>query len=90
MPVIIDGKATAARCNEETGCHIAALRARGVTPGLAVVLLGEHPASQAYVRSKDKTCRELGMHSRKLELPAATTQEDLLRLIAELDRKSVV
>ena len=84
MPVIIDGKATAARCNEETGCHIAALRARGVTPGLAVVLLGEHPASQAYVRSKDKTCRELGMHSRKLELPAATTQEDLLRLIAEL------
>jgi methylenetetrahydrofolate dehydrogenase (NADP+)/methenyltetrahydrofolate cyclohydrolase len=85
MPVIIDGKATAARCNEETACDIAALQARGITPGLAVVLLGEHPASQAYVRSKDKTCRELGMHSRKLELPAATTQEDLLRLIAELN-----
>ena len=85
MPVIIDGKATAARCNEETGRDIAALQARGITPGLAVVLLGEHPASQAYVRSKDKTCRELGMHSRKLELPAATTQEDLLRLIAELN-----
>jgi methylenetetrahydrofolate dehydrogenase (NADP+)/methenyltetrahydrofolate cyclohydrolase len=85
MPVIIDGKATAARCNEETACDIAALRARGITPGLAVVLLGEHPASQAYVRSKDKTCRELGMLSRKLELPAATTQEDLLRLIAELN-----
>jgi methylenetetrahydrofolate dehydrogenase (NADP+)/methenyltetrahydrofolate cyclohydrolase len=85
MPVIIDGKATAARCNEETGRDIAALRARGITPGLAVVLLGEHPASQAYVRSKDKTCRELGMNSRKLELPAATTQEDLLRLIAELN-----
>jgi methylenetetrahydrofolate dehydrogenase (NADP+)/methenyltetrahydrofolate cyclohydrolase len=85
MPVIIDGKTTAARCNEETGRDIAALQARGITPGLAVVLLGEHPASQAYVRSKDKTCRELGMHSRKLELPAATTQEDLLRLIAELN-----
>ena len=85
MPVIIDGKTTAARCNEETGRDIAALRAQGITPGLAVVLLGEHPASQAYVRSKDKTCRELGMHSRKLELPAATTQEDLLRLIAELN-----
>jgi methylenetetrahydrofolate dehydrogenase (NADP+)/methenyltetrahydrofolate cyclohydrolase len=85
MPVIIDGKATAARCNEETGRDIAALRTQGITPGLAVVLLGEHPASQAYVRSKDKTCRELGMHSRKLELPAATTQEDLLRLIAELN-----
>lgn len=85
MPVIIDGKATAARCNEQTARDIAALRAQGITPGLAVVLLGEHPASQAYVRSKDKTCRELGMHSRKLELPAATTQEDLLRLIAELN-----
>jgi methylenetetrahydrofolate dehydrogenase (NADP+)/methenyltetrahydrofolate cyclohydrolase len=85
MPVIIDGKTTAARCNKETGRDIAALQARGITPGLAVVLLGEHPASQAYVRSKDKTCRELGMHSRKLELPAATTQEDLLRLIAELN-----
>jgi methylenetetrahydrofolate dehydrogenase (NADP+)/methenyltetrahydrofolate cyclohydrolase len=85
MPVIIDGKATAARCNEETARDIAALRAQGITPGLAVVLLGEHPASQAYVRSKDKTCRELGMHSRKLELPAATTQEELLRLIAELN-----
>ena len=85
MPVIIDGKATAARCNEETARDIAALQAQGITPGLAVVLLGEHPASQAYVRSKDKTCRELGMHSRKLELPAATTQEELLRLIAELN-----
>jgi methylenetetrahydrofolate dehydrogenase (NADP+) / methenyltetrahydrofolate cyclohydrolase len=85
MPVIIDGKATAARCNEETARDIAALRAQGITPGLAVVLLGEHPASQAYVRSKDKTCRELGMHSRKLELPAATTQVELLRLIAELN-----
>ena len=85
MPVIIDGKATAARCNEETARDIAALRTQGITPGLAVVLLGEHPASQAYVRSKDKTCRELGMHSRKLELPASTTQEDLLRLIAELN-----
>ena len=85
MPVIIDGKATAARCNEETARDIAALRAQGITPGLAVVLLGEHPASQAYVRSKDKTCRELGMHSRKLELPATTTQEELLRLIAELN-----
>ena len=85
MPVIIDGKAIAARCNEETARDIAALRTQGITPGLAVVLLGEHPASQAYVRSKDKTCRELGMHSRKLELPASTTQEDLLRLIAELN-----
>ena len=85
MPVIIDGKATAARCNEETARDIAALKSRGITPGLAVIILGENPASLAYVRSKDKTCRELGMHSRKLELPAATSQDELLRLIAELN-----
>ena len=85
MPVIIDGKATAARCNEETAREIAALKSLGITPGLAVVLLGDNPASQAYVRSKDKTCRELGMHSRKIELPAATSQSELLRLLAELN-----
>ncbi|MFM8230120.1 MAG: bifunctional methylenetetrahydrofolate dehydrogenase/methenyltetrahydrofolate cyclohydrolase FolD [Chthoniobacterales bacterium] len=85
MPQIIDGKKVAARCLEETKQRIAALRARGVTPGLAVVLVGENPASQAYVRSKDKTCRELGMHSLKLELPADTTQEELLAKITELN-----
>jgi methylenetetrahydrofolate dehydrogenase (NADP+)/methenyltetrahydrofolate cyclohydrolase len=90
MPVIIDGKATAARCNEETARDIAALKSRGITPGLAVIILGENPASLAYVRSKDKTCRELGMHSRKLELPAATSQEELLRLIAELNADPAV
>ncbi len=85
MPTIIDGKAVAARCNAETAREIADLQARGVTPGLAVVLLGDNPASQAYVRNKDRTCRELGMHSRKIELPASTPQDELLRLIAELN-----
>ncbi len=85
MPTIIDGKAVAARCNAETARDIADLQARGVTPGLAVVLLGDNPASQAYVRNKDRTCRELGMHSRKIELPASTPQDELLRLIAELN-----
>ena len=72
MPVIIDGKATAARCNAETARGIAALSAQGTTPGLAVVLIGENPASLAYVRAKDNTCRELGLHSRKIEVPADT------------------
>ena len=85
MAEIIDGKQTAARCLAETAADIAALRSSGITPGLAVVLLGENPASLAYVRSKDKTCRELGMHSRKIELPAATPQDDVLRLVAELN-----
>ena len=85
MPTFIDGKTIAARSRASTADEIARLRARGITPGLAVVLLGDHPASRAYVRSKDKTCRELGMYSRKLELPASTTQEELLHLIAGLN-----
>ena len=85
MPLIIDGKETAARCLAETAQRIACLRARGITPGLAVVLVGENPASQAYVRSKDRTCRELGMHSRKIELPADTSQDRLLDVVAELN-----
>lgn len=85
MPVLIDGKKTAARCLEESARDIAELRGLGITPGLAVVLIGEDPASMAYVRSKDRTCRELGMYSRKFELPAETPQEDVLALIAELN-----
>jgi methylenetetrahydrofolate dehydrogenase (NADP+)/methenyltetrahydrofolate cyclohydrolase len=85
MAEIIDGKKTAARCLADTAAEIAALRASGVTPGLAVVLIGENPASLAYVRSKDKTCRELGMHSRKIELPAGTSQAEVLHLVAELN-----
>jgi len=85
MPLIIDGKQTAARSLAETAQRIAALRARGITPGLAVVLVGENPASMAYVRSKDKTCRDLGMHSLKLELPVDTTHKKLLSTIAQLN-----
>jgi methylenetetrahydrofolate dehydrogenase (NADP+)/methenyltetrahydrofolate cyclohydrolase len=85
MAEIIDGKKTAARCLAGTADEIAALKRSGITPGLAVVLVGENPASVAYVRSKDKTCRELGMHSRKIELPADTPQDELLRLVAELN-----
>ena len=90
MPVILDGKATAARCNADTAQRISALQAQGITPGLAVVLVGDHPASLAYIRSKDKTCRELGMHSRKIELPANTTQEELLRTVTGLNADPVI
>jgi len=85
MAEIIDGKKIAERCLAETAADIAALSSSGTTPGLAVVLIGDNPASLAYVRSKDKTCRELGMHSRKIELPAETPQAEVLRLIAELN-----
>ncbi|MGA1539126.1 MAG: bifunctional methylenetetrahydrofolate dehydrogenase/methenyltetrahydrofolate cyclohydrolase FolD [Chthoniobacterales bacterium] len=85
MAEIIDGKKTAADCLAGTAAEIASLRADGITPGLAVILIGENPASLAYVRSKDRTCRELGMHSRKIELPADTPQAEVLRLVAELN-----
>jgi methylenetetrahydrofolate dehydrogenase (NADP+) / methenyltetrahydrofolate cyclohydrolase len=90
MPVILDGKATAARCNAETARQIEGLCAHGIKPGLAVVLVGENPASLAYVRSKDKTCRELGMHSRKIELPAATTQDELISTVTELNKDPAI
>ena len=85
MPELIEGKKVAARCLEATAAEIKELQSRGIVPGLAVVLVGEDPASMAYVRSKDKTCRELGMHSRKIELPATASQAEVLRLIAELN-----
>jgi len=82
---LIDGKAIAQKTHAATKAAVAALQARGVTPGLAVVLVGDDPASRAYVRSKDKMCHELGMHSVKHELPATTSQADLIALVKSLN-----
>ena len=84
-PRLIDGKAVAAAVLDECRTEAAALKARGVTPGLAVVLVGEDPASKVYVGSKVRTCGELGFHSEKIELPAATTQEELLEVVRRLN-----
>jgi len=85
-PLIINGRAVADKILAECRTRAAELTAsRGRPPGLAVVLVGENPASRAYVRSKDKTCRELGFHSVKEELPASLSQPDLLALIARLN-----
>jgi methylenetetrahydrofolate dehydrogenase (NADP+)/methenyltetrahydrofolate cyclohydrolase len=86
----IDGAAVAAKVMEETKARIAALAKRGVRPGLAVVLVGDDPASRAYVRSKDRKAAELGLHSVKHELPADTTQATLLALVAELNADPAV
>ena len=83
---IIDGKAIAARVNEETGRRVEKLRAAGKVPGLAVVLIGDDPASQVYVGAKEKKCGELGIHSDKRILPADATMEQVLALIDELNR----
>lgn len=87
---LIDGNQVAAGVLAEVKERVDALRARGVTPGLAVVLVGDDPASRAYVRRKDKVSRELGLHSVRHELPAETTQEELLRIVAELNADPAV
>jgi len=82
---LIDGKQIAQEVHAETRAAVEALKAKGVTPGLAVVLVGDDPASRAYVRSKDKMSKELGLHSVKHELPAETTQEELIALVKQLN-----
>src|SRR6202043_3876458 len=82
---LIDGKAVAERINEQTREKVARLKKFGITPGLAVVLIGDNPASIAYVRNKDRTSQKLGFFSRKIELPAETSQSDLLKIIDDLN-----
>ena len=83
---IIDGKAFAAQVRGQVAKHVAQLKAEhGITPGLAVVLVGEDPASQVYVRSKGKMTLEVGMTSVEYKLDVETSQADLLALIAELN-----
>ncbi len=83
---LIDGKAIAQKILTEIRAEVEALKAGGHTPGLAVVLVGDDPASRAYVRSKDKTCAELGMFSQKFEMPATTSQAALVDLVQQLNR----
>jgi methylenetetrahydrofolate dehydrogenase (NADP+)/methenyltetrahydrofolate cyclohydrolase len=90
MAKLIDGRVIAEKVYVDLRGDIADLKAKGVTPGLAVVLVGDNPASRAYVRSKDKMCRELDLHSLKLELPASITQTELLRRVEELNRDSSI
>jgi methylenetetrahydrofolate dehydrogenase (NADP+)/methenyltetrahydrofolate cyclohydrolase len=90
MAKLIDGRAIAEKVYAALRSDIADLQAKGLTPGLAVVLVGDNPASRAYVRSKDKMCRELGLYSVKLELPASTTQTELLGRVEELNRDPAI
>jgi methylenetetrahydrofolate dehydrogenase (NADP+)/methenyltetrahydrofolate cyclohydrolase len=89
MPAtLIDGKAIAEQINAETIVEIARLKNQcGVTPGLAVILVGENPASVTYVSMKDKTCARLGMHSERVSLPATTRESELLASINNLNLK---
>lgn len=90
MVQLIDGKKSAERINAETRETISRLRKHGITPGLAVVLVGDNPASVTYVRNKDRTSQELGFFSRKIELPKETTQAELLNIVHTLNRDPAI
>ena len=83
--VIIDGKAVAAEIKAELSEEVGKLVQKGVVPGLTVVLVGEDPASQVYVRNKARECETLGMRSEVIRLPHSTSQQELLELLAKLN-----
>lgn len=90
MSKIIDGKAVAEKVLAECSGRIAQLKQQGIVPGLAVVLVGDDPASKVYVGSKVRKCAELGLHSRKIELPADATQQQVLDVVRELNADPAV
>ena len=87
---LIDGKALAAAVKQEAAEQVAVLQAQGITPCLAVVLVGEEPASQVYVRGKINDCAQCGIQSRSVRLPETTTQAELLAQVQELAQDPAV
>ncbi|MFL6115048.1 MAG: bifunctional methylenetetrahydrofolate dehydrogenase/methenyltetrahydrofolate cyclohydrolase [Catenulispora sp.] len=82
---ILDGKATAAAIKGELSARVEALKARGIVPGLATLLVGDDPASQSYVRSKHRDCAQVGIASIQRELPATASQAQIAEAVAELN-----
>ena len=87
MAKLIDGKAVSAKVKAEAAEEVKVLKAGGITPGLAVIIVGDDPASHIYVNNKKKACAATGIHSEEYALPADTTQEELLALVKELNEK---
>lgn len=87
MATRMDGKAVSAKVKEQVAQEVAALQGQGVCPGLAVVIVGEDPASRIYVNNKKKACQATGIHSEEYALPTSTTQEELLALVDTLNHK---
>ena len=84
---IIDGKAVSAAVRERVRLETEELKKKGVRPGLAVIIVGDDPASQVYVRNKEKACAEVGFYSEKYALPSSTTQQELNNLVRELNER---
>lgn len=90
MAKILDGKAVSAAVKQEVKTEVAALAAQGISVGLAVIIVGDNPASRTYVNNKKKACAEAGIVSEEYALPETTTQEDLLDLIDTLNKKDSI
>ena len=91
MPAnLIDGNAIGATMRSELGSEITKLKKTGVTPGLAVVLVGDNPASQVYVRMKGKACDEAGLYHETIKLPKDTSEADLMALLERLNANSQI
>ena len=90
MSRIIDGKAISAAVKERVKKGVAELNEKGITVGLAVIIVGDDPASKIYVSNKKKACEALGIISEEDALPASTTEEELLRLVDELNQKKSI
>lgn len=86
MAKIIDGKAIAAEVKARVAAETEDLKARGITPGLAVILVGDDPASQIYVNSKERECAKVGFYSEKYVLPASASMDEILALVDKLNR----
>ncbi len=87
---IIDGKAIAAQVRGEVAAKVSALKEKGITPCLAVILVGENPASVSYVTGKQKALAEVGMADRSMHLPESTSEEELLKIIDDLNKDKSV
>ena len=90
MATRMDGKAVSAQVKETVALEVEALKQQGLCPGLAVVIVGDDPASRIYVNNKKKACQATGIHSEEYALPASTTQEELLALVEELNLKKEI
>ena len=88
MATIIDGKAISAAVLADVAAEVKELKEKGIVPGLAVIIVGDDPASRVYVNNKKKACANAGIYSEEFALPADTTQDELLALVASLNGRS--
>ena len=90
MAQLLKGKEVSARIKSELKTEVEKLKEKGICPGLAVIIVGDDPASQVYVRNKERACEECGIYSEKYELSAKTSKEELLSLIETLNKKNSI